>query len=191
MTFDLTDPSKPRFIERCRLPSSRFGYWPDNNNDVDVDAFTIALPQIPELSPRERLALATAHWFSFDGETWCRADERRVATYHLEELGPDAARFRKTGRYDVTPVQRLFGVYPRNLVAARGFLYESSESGRVSDAARLIVYDVRDPQRPHPTGHFALPHVHGDFLSRPLDDGRILAGDYGHLYLLGPPPRQD
>ena len=192
MTFDITDPANPRLTDHRRLPpSTHFGNLPFNQ-DADVDNFTIFLPPVPELSPQERLAVRTVDWRTFDGELWSRANRDRVTVYRLEALDADSARFRQTGRYEFTPVQRLFGANAWNLAAAPGFLYESSPvTDGVGSGTRLAVFDLRDPTRPKPAAHFALPHARGGFHPHALQDGRILAGGQGHLYLLSPPPNQN
>lgn len=192
LTFDLSDPANPRLIDRRPIPPMQHFWAQPVNGEPDVDSFTLFLDHIPDLSPRDRLAVRTADWRAFDGETWSRATPDHVTVYRLDALDADSARFRQTGRYDFTPVQRLFGANAWNLAAAPGYLYESSPvTDGIGSGTRLAVFDLRDPTRPKPAAHFALPHARGALQPHALPDGRILAGGEGHLYLLSPPPIHD
>ncbi|HEY8748015.1 MAG TPA: ABC transporter permease [Tepidisphaeraceae bacterium] len=186
LTFDLTDPLKPSFISHRMFTSNALIDLWSNNSSEDADPIVFPLPDIPELSPRERLDAVSTKWRLCDGDEFYRVNENRLIVYHLDLLGAATATFRKTGRYDVTPVQRLFGSAASGAVAGGGFVYTTTSSN-VGKGFRASVFDVQDPQRPHPVAHFALPTGHSESFPHRLPDGRILIASWDKLYVLSAP----
>jgi hypothetical protein len=82
----------------------------------------------------------------------------------------------------------MFDTATGQCTAGGGFAYVSTFNW-TTKTPRVTVFDIHDPQRPRPVGHFAVP---GDapLVVCALPDGRALIGGR-KLYLVGPPPRVD
>jgi ABC-type transport system involved in multi-copper enzyme maturation permease subunit len=185
LIFDIADPLKPHLLSNQTIPYTPNYYQWSGSISEDTDPVIFPLQQIPGLSAHDRLAAWMSDWKTFDGEAFYRENDNRIAAYHLEQLTDTTATFRKAGRYDVTPVQRLFGSGAAYATASDGFLYSTTTS-KIGRGIRLNVFDVRDPQRPHPIAHFALPEANESIPYR-LPDGRILLASRGNLYVVSAP----
>jgi ABC-type transport system involved in multi-copper enzyme maturation permease subunit len=195
MTFDLADPLKPRLLSVEALEKWSFGHSIQDwmllrDQDEDVDAGKISLPPIPQLPRRQRLEMV-AQSFPTDalltGDLLIRMyNDHHITTYHLDQLTETEAVFRKSGRYDPTALDQLFGAQVNDTAAADGLLFESMGNSQLG-GAHITVFDVTGP-RPQPVAHFALPSETRLDKLCPLPDGRLLAVGQSRLYLLGPPP---
>jgi hypothetical protein len=185
LIFDIADPLKPHLLANQTIPYTPNYYQWSGSIGEDTDPVIFPLQQIPGLSAHDRLVAWMSDWKTFDGDAFYRENDNRIAVYHLQQLTDTAATFRKAGRYDVTPVQRLFGSSASNTTASDGFLYSTATS-KIGGGIRLNVFDVRDPERPHPIAHFALPQANESTPYR-LPDGRILLAGRGNLYVLSAP----
>lgn len=189
LTFDISDASKPRLTSSAPLAWKKFdrselAFRHDDTEDIDVAVFS--LPQVPDLPPRQRLELKAKHRFLLDGDVIVGESHSSLITYRLEELTAETARFRRVGRFDAAPVQKLFSASGYRTAIANGFLYQSSR-GMTDSGTHISVIDLRDPQRPHPIGHFAQPfEQYLDLCALP--EGRVLAIGRKKLYVLGAPP---
>jgi hypothetical protein len=187
LIFDISDALKPRLLSSAPIVweySDRRELQFDSSDVEDLDVAILSLPQIPGLPPRQRLEMKSKHRFLLDGDVIVCRSHGSLITFRLEELTADTARFRRAGRYDPTPVQRLFGESAMWRVIANGLLYQSSPTDRGS---HISVVDLRDPQRPHPIGHFGQPFEQ-DLDLCALPEGRALAIGRKKLYVLGAPP---
>lgn len=193
MTFDLADPQRPRLVSteayEWDFRSRRYETWRLFDPNENVDAATVLLPIIPQLPPRKRLELALdlTTYRLLSGDVLVRINDAGIiTTYHLDQLTENSATFRRLGRYDPTPVQRLFGVSGRSGKVGDGLLFQTFSNGQLG-GAHVAVFDITGP-RPVPVAHFALPHETGLQAMCPLPGGRLLAAGRDRLYLLGPPP---
>ncbi|MDB5174896.1 MAG: hypothetical protein JWN51_3669 [Phycisphaerales bacterium] len=129
--------------------------------------------------------------FCVDGDTVCEIDHGGLVTYQLVTPAPwpyqrgGYAVFQKAGESNSTLLERMSDSNDFRCTAGGGFCYVSSWSGTLR-CPRVTVFDIRDPKRPRPVGHFAVPND-GPLVVRPLPDGRALVGGR-KLYLTGPPP---
>jgi hypothetical protein len=184
--FDITEPLKPRQISNEPF----LGFQPTRELP-DADEVAIDLPPIPDLPTPERLKLALRWiwWFRVEGDTLCtRTNDKleRLLVFHLEQLTEASARFRRTGRYEPTMLEQVFGSFGYNEVRLMNGLLYMSTAGYSSERInpRVAVFDTRDPRGLRQVGHFAAP---GAGVVCPLPDGRALVGGT-KLYLIGPPP---
>jgi hypothetical protein len=159
-------------------------------SSADQNIQMIALPQAPGLSPRQRLQMAGAQlggWANIQGDLLVVALTDGLTTYHLEGLTDELATFRKVGRYEMPPLQRMFrsyGLYG----SGRGNDYVQMSSSMLLRINQITFFDVETGQ-PREIGHYAFPSE--TVVPCVLPDGRILASGTRNLDLLGPPPRRD
>ena len=90
------------------------------------------------------------------------------------------------GEYVPSAVERLMADIIEQMSASGHLVYVSAQTYIAGGSSRITVFDVSNPAKPRPVGHFALPHEQS-FSICPLPDGRVLVGGQ-KLYLLGPPP---
>ena len=157
------------------------------------DRVPVQLLPLPGLPPEQRLAATLGYTPAynrpaFDGRVVCQSDPS-LSGYRLTRLDLDAATFEPIGRFQPTPLQRLFG-YPGSyaggdLTLSDGLVYVDGlgNGGPLDSSVTLI--DTRGPRPMRNVGHFAAP---GAEFVRPLPDGRAVVGGGQHLWLVGPPP---
>ena len=184
LTFDLSDPVNPRLLSHRTIPFSPYTWM--RNLSGQADLITLELPQIPELSAEQRLEARLMNSPDFSGSDICRVSDHRVEVFHLESLTPTTVQFRKAGVYDAPPVQKMFNGRNGAVFVRDGLLYVHYAS-QLGSGIRLVVFDVRDPQRPHPIAHFALPRMGDEAHPYPLPDGRIVLACRGNVYVLSAP----
>lgn len=99
------------------------------------------------------------------------------------------AEFHLIGQYKPSMLESWLGIWGANLSVRDGLLYSTEEDTAFGRSLfRVTVFDLSDPARPRPIGHFAAPSDGAwPLLTSPLSNGRLLAGSK-KLYLLGPPP---
>jgi hypothetical protein len=190
VVFDISNPFQPKPISRSTIDVAyrRAYHYLDREINGEI---TIPLPQVPGLTARQRLEAVTANWVRFDGEILVRRpSEDQLVTYRLTLLTDAEATFQKAGQYESTPIERLFGT-SRSSSALRNGLYFAALGSRLDRGSRLAVFDVRDPQRPHPIAHGAFPTTQVPYNLLPLADGRLIASEGNTLWLISAPPKRD
>jgi hypothetical protein len=192
MTFDISDPIHPRLLSTADT-------WTDEGQllqsrgresaEREAEAVIVPLPQVPELSPRQRLDMfaATSYWARMSGDLLVSSNYGdRLATYRLDRLTNELATFRRAGRYEASPVERMFDRYVGRGRLGEGLYYYIGGSNSLN-SLRISVWDVTS-NIPRPVGHYAIPN---EWSSQPypLPEGRLLVFTREHVYLLGPPPK--
>src|SRR5205807_131769 len=98
--------------------------------------------------------------FAMDGDTLCGFKGDRFLTYRFLDLSESLARFALAGSYTTnsTLLERAFGLFPAGTACGDGLAYVTEgRSGGIAQSRRLTVFDIRDPRRPRPVAHFAVP----------------------------------
>jgi hypothetical protein len=188
VVFDLTDASQPKVVSQSIMEGPPEGFDPYLDNE-STDIVQFRLPQIPGLTPEQRLRVRTDYWRNFDGKVLTHIHNDRIVTYVLENLTDSTATFRRAGHYDPTPVERLFAPSYGSSASMNGLFYLSLGS-RFGSGLRLSVFDVQDPQRPHPIAHLAFPSGNQERQLLPLPDGRLIGAGGNGLWLVSAPPRR-
>ncbi|MDB5292583.1 MAG: hypothetical protein JWL69_3824 [Phycisphaerales bacterium] len=186
-TLDISDTRRPKVVSIEPRP-----YW-GSGAFGRHDMQTVDFPPIAGMSPRELLRAAIGIDGSnrapcIDGDVVCGVNEAEFFTYRLKQLDEHHAVFEKVGQYAQSMLDKISGTTASDCTAAGGLVYVSTWN-RAINTPRVTVFDIRDPKRPHPVGHFAVPGE-GPLAVWPLPDGRALIGGR-KLYLVGPPPRVD
>jgi len=195
--IDVTDLAHPRV-----LPSRAFG---GHDLTRDQSSRNVELPEIPGLQFRQRLAAAV----DIEGLELAAIQGDVLATeyspdplliYRFERVGAtttaattrpphDYAAFRQVGRYEPTLLEKMMNPWVHQVAGGNGYIYVSDQTEIFGTRfPRITVFDVSDPGRPRPIGHFAAPEE-GPLSICPLPDGTLLVGGR-RLYRLGPPPRR-
>jgi hypothetical protein len=188
--LDISAPTDPRLISVEELH-----YGSHSPQDRSEREFWWSLPLIPGLPPRQRLAtfLLRSSALSMSGDLLCASEGSGLRVFHLEHLDEQVAHFVEVGQRGPNMLEEAFGHGVNDVNAEGDFAYLTETLGsRRFDfrTPHLSVYDIREPRRPQPVGHFAAT-VEGSLAVCPLPDGRAIAGAANKLYLLGKPPARD
>jgi ABC-type transport system involved in multi-copper enzyme maturation permease subunit len=209
--ISLANPDQPEVVTVLNEPSFGIGEWImfDNGKGymtrgekfISKDHPTIRTLAIPELNDRERLELTiklmpidSSERFALENDLLiCHKDEQQkiggnfelaFKTYRLECLEKDKATFTLVGQWSPTPLERLVfhDKYLREIKLDHGLAWMPG-----NHRGTIMVYDVRQPERPSWVGHFA---SHGEqfYTMTPLPDGRMLLGGK-KMYIIAPPKR--
>jgi ABC-type transport system involved in multi-copper enzyme maturation permease subunit len=193
LVFDISDPLGPKVVSERTIDVGYARFDPSFDNERS-DLTIVPLPQIPGLSARQRLEVRAARWPTFDGNVLTRVHNDRIFTFKIDALTDTAVTFRRVGRYEPTPVQKLFGAGFEGAASGNGLYYQAFRNSRFG-GFRLSVFDVHDPQRPSPIAHIAFPGGNYERHLLPLADGRLVAcGQYElwhELWLISAPPRRE
>jgi hypothetical protein len=185
-TLDVGDPLSPKLMSLGTLVPL-YGMW------ENLPELVFPLPELPELSNRERLELVIGLGWDprLEGDLMCmpvttdRENGWGLASYRLVELTDKLARFRRIGLYQPSMLESI---------ASNGFFYDSQLKngyyyGAQGGAGRVLnqsisVFDAVGAKPMKLVGHFAAP---GASVVCPLPDGRALVGG-SKLWVVGPPP---
>jgi hypothetical protein len=185
-TLDIGDPLQPKPISDIPFHFQKFFYGMLGG----ADKIYLELPQIPGLSPRDRLQLILND-HGFEGDTFCEAWGDSLLAYRLTNLRDATAFFQKVGQRETTMLERVFGSRGYN----NGYQSPAMQNGLLYITAGGIdklfnpfvtVLDTRGRQPLRPVGHFAAP---GTKIVCPLADGRALVAGT-KIWLVGPPPHR-
>jgi hypothetical protein len=187
--LNISKPAEPKLMS---VEDFHRGHWPENHSETER---YMGLPLLPGLSARQRLSTIQ---FYYGGESvtddiLVQARDRSLNVFKLDRLTDENAHFSEVGRYEKTLLEEVFGeTSGRQVKAAGGLAYVTDDvrNGITTvRAPRITVFDIRDPRRPRPVGHFSVPSRRF-LVVCPLPDGRaIVAGD--KIYLLGKPPLRE
>ncbi|HSZ54903.1 MAG TPA: hypothetical protein VK797_04540, partial [Tepidisphaeraceae bacterium] len=116
LTFDLSDPLKPRLLSAEPLRWTSYSHDPQTwrfleDRTEDVTTAALKLPQVGPLPPRQRLELVAK---TFDraflcGDVLVRLYDDHITTYRMEQLTKTSVTFQRLGRYEPTALHRLIG----------------------------------------------------------------------------------
>jgi hypothetical protein len=216
--IDVSNPRNPRISST--QPFEAPSVWShDDAFTADASVLYVGLPDVPGASLRERLRGAIGIMNSnsrseaLEGDVLAEFENSRLRTFRLTRLSEapttvrpvskerfagrsillpgGVAEFRRAGRYDPSLVEDTMNGWDYQVVGGNGMIYVSEVStGFGGTFNRLTVFDISDPARPHPAGHFGdatESSTESPMSLCPLPDGRVLVGSR-KLYLLGPPP---
>ena len=184
IVLDITQPMAPRVISD--VP---FGYSFGWNPRSVADKFTVILPPVPGVSPRERIRAITKGFSCFEGDILCTlSGDNTLLAYRLTQLTKTKAVFEIIGQYKPTMLENMFGSinYFGGMRLQNGLLYVSEGHPSALGNPHIDVFDTRGPHPLRLIGHFAAPGVRTVF---PLPDGNALVGG-DKLWLIGPPPHR-
>jgi hypothetical protein len=195
LTFDLSDPLKPRLLSAEDLNWPAFWHDPQmwrllEDRLEDVTTATAKLPQFPAIPSRQRLE-ATIRWSDrafLCGDVLSRVYDDHITTYRIKQLSETSVTFQRLGRYEPTALYRLIGSRYWWTANENGLLFEGLEHGALG-GTHIEVLDVTG-SRPTPIAHFALPHESDLHAPYALPDGRLIVSGEKRIYLLSPPPRR-
>jgi hypothetical protein len=182
VTLDIGQPLAPKIISNTPFSYGEDGWAFNGENEV-----TLALPEVPDLLPKQRLEAALQNVEAFDGEILCTQLGSALTEYRLTHLTDAAAIFQEVGQYQETLLERIFGAYnywPPDMKIENGLLYVSPGAKVPVINPHVTVFDLRGPHPLQPIGHFAAPGAEMVYL---LPDGRAIVGGT-KLWLIGPPP---
>jgi hypothetical protein len=194
LTFDLSDPTKPRLSSVEPLEWMNYSHDPQSwrflqDRTEDVAVGTLKLPDIGPLPPRQRLEMAIRSVGAMlSGDILIRFYDDHITTYRISQLTESSVTFQRLGRHEPTILQRLIGRRHASAVTQSGLLFEVL-SNDAFGGAHIDVLDVTG-SRPTPIAHFALPHEPSLHAPYALPDGRLIVSGYRRIYLLSPPPRR-
>ena len=180
--LDINEPAKPQLLSVARVRYQEY-----SKEAVGPGGVWIPLPQIPGLSARQRLQIrGYPEYRVIDGDLLCMAQGGGIWTYKLDQLDDKQAHFTPIGHYEPTLLEHVFGDSSGALVVRGNRAYLNQWNRLPGSSYRLTVFDIADPQRPHPIAHFATSSY--PVRVSPLADGRSIVSAGNKLYLLGPPP---
>lgn len=119
----------------------------------------------------------------------CLWSEDRLATFRAGERQQNRIDFQRASRYERSFVSRLLSGSPDRLAMGDKRVQLSMRGTALAGSTSYLAqFDLTDPARPRPNGHFAAPDE--ILIPCPLPDGRTLVGGR-KLYLLGKAPTLD
>ena len=182
VVIDVSDPAEPKVKRVAELPDlgrSHSGWGGDAGG-----GFRVGLPDLPEMSHGRRLEWAVRHsryrLSAIEGNLLVAAEHGVLITYRLGKLTDTTAEFTRIGLRRNTPLERLLGAYPKQMLMRDGLVYVL----HLSDGG-LTAFDVRDPARPRRVGHYAAPDDRLKAIAQ-LPDGRTLVAGRS-LHVVAPP----
>lgn len=183
VTIDVSNPAnaKIKLREPARYSKADFK-WSGGERWV-------VLSRLSALSPRQRLEMQVNEYGQhLDGDVLVDAQGDGIRTYVLDRLDDNLAHFTLAGSYEPSLLEHVFGSSSYNAEATGGFAYLQSRylEGYLTSTPRLTAYDIHDPRRPHPVGHFAVAGQHSLHVAAAADGRLIIAAD--RIYLVGKPP---
>jgi hypothetical protein len=172
LTFDVSDATSPRLIRSQEVLQLSAGWSVDRG--APSDQF-VPLPPLSDLSPRERLDVFAklTSWgpSRTKGNLAVTIDsEYGMRVFRLKDLDQTHATFELAGRYEPTPLDRLFGARTMNTVLDGNYLYVLTHTLH----SGVTVYDLRDPAHPRRAWHYAVPDDSLTALAA-TGDGRVVA----------------
>jgi hypothetical protein len=186
--IDISEPATPHLLSVEKVRYQRV----DGHTAAQVQGgIWSPLPQIAGLSPRQRLQLRNDFGEDpLNGDIRCSSYGDSLWTYRLDQLDEKVAHFSPVGHYEPTLLEHVFGSMPNGVTLGGGMAYlcqrNTLDTLGAKSSHRLIVFDVGDPQRPRPVGHFALLAEH-PLNVYPLPDGRAIIATDNRLILFGKP----
>ena len=168
--IDVSDPAAPQVSDVMRNPR----YVP-TMQEVSARTLVVNMIDWPGMNARQRLeASMLPGWgpsYGLDGDLLVRVDQEHVKVFQLTELNQTTATFELIGQRAHTPLERLWGFWPKKVMVQdkRAFVLGHTFS------QSLLVYDLSEPSRPQRVGHFTTPQQWKRQLAM-TSDGRLILG---------------